>query len=104
MNVDDEVAAIDQTEPYLVVTGHPGEELSQTFVCCEKRVFVTSKSVQDGLMDLMAVYFTFDITFPKHANAILLFIQHYIFKLVDDQPLPPATSKLVSNLEKMTLI
>jgi len=99
--VDGEVAAIGRTEPYLVITGRPGEEASQTFVCCEKRVFVTSRSVQDGIMDLMAVYFTFDITFPKHTNAILLFIQHYVFQLVDDQPLPPTTIKLVSNLQRM---
>jgi len=85
----------------LVVTGRPGEESAQTFVCCEKQVFVTSRSVQDGLMDLMAVYYTFDITYPKPTSSVLLFIQHYVFRLVDDQPLPPATLKLVNNLQKV---
>ena len=53
--MDSEVATINQTEPCLVITGHPGEVVSQIFVCCEKQVFVTSRSVH-GLMDLMAVY------------------------------------------------
>jgi len=52
-------------------------------------------------MDLMAMYFPFDITFPKHTNAILLFLQHYVFQLIDDQPLLPTTLKLVTNLQRM---
>ena len=57
------------------VGGHPGEESSQTIMCCKKQGFVNSRSHY-------------------------LFIQHYIFQLVDDQLLLSATSKLVSNLDK----
>ena len=53
------------------------------------------------MIDLVATYFVFDITYPKPVNAILLFFQHYIFQLVDDQPVPGTTIKLVENLQKL---
>ena len=101
MDLDSEVFAVDQFEPYLVFTGHPGDESSQIFICCEKEIFITSKSIRDGLIDLMAIYFVFDINFPKHISGILLFFQHFVFNLKDEQPLPTTTSKLVTNLRKV---
>ena len=70
--MDSKVATINQIEPYLVITGRPGEVVSQTFVCCEKWVFVTSRSVQDDLMDLMAVDFMFDVTFPSCCSSSIM--------------------------------
>ena len=52
---------------------------------------ISSKSVIDGMLDMMAIYFSFDITYPKYISSILLFIQHYVFDLKDEQLLPPAT-------------
>ena len=58
--------------------------------------------IQDGLIDLFATYFTFDITYPKGVNGILLFLQHYVLGLKDQQVVPSSTSKLIANLSKLT--
>ena len=83
------------------MTGVAGETNFQVFVCAEQAVLVKSKTVQDSLIDLLAAYFIFDISYPKHMSAILLFIQHHVFKLKDEQTLPTATSTLVRNLQKL---
>ena len=101
IDVDAAISAIGQSEPFLVITGRPGDEGSRVFISCEGEIFVSSKSVIDGMLDLMAIYFSFDITYPKSTSSVLLFIQHFVFDLKDEQLLPPATVKLVSNLEKI---
>ena len=68
LDLDSEVLAVDQSEPYLVFTEYPGDKSSQIFICCEKEIFITLKSIRDGLIDLMAIYFVFDINFPKHIS------------------------------------
>ena len=60
-----------------------------------------SKTVQDSLIDLLAAYFVFGISYPKSLSAILLFIQHHVFKLKYDQTVPTAAIILVRNLQKL---
>ena len=48
-----------------------------------------SKSVENALKDVYSsVYFTFDIAYPKQLYLLLLFIQHHIIELQDNQPIP----------------
>jgi len=82
------------------MTGIAGEINFQVFVCAEQAVLLESKTVQDALIDLLATYFVFDISYPKCLSAILLFIQHHVFKIKDGQNVPSATSLLVRNLQK----
>ena len=97
------MSAIAQSEPFLLVTGRPGDEGCRVYISCEQELFILSKSIIDGVLDMMAIYFSFDINYPKYTSCVLLFIQHFVLDLKDDQPLPPSTVKLVSNLEKINL-
>lgn len=99
--MDSEVEQIDQAAPFLLVTGISGEEHSQVFICGERSVLFESKSIKDSLIDLIATYYVFDISYPKCLNSVLLFFQHFVFNLKDQQPLPNATTKLVTNLQKI---
>ena len=102
IDLEDEISKIEQSAPYILVTGvDVADENSQLFICCEQAIYLESCSVKDVIVDLIATYFVYDIAYPKHLNAIFLFLQHYVFKLIDDQPLPPATLKLVGNLKKL---
>ena len=83
------------------MTGVPGESNLQVFVCAEQAVLVESKTVQDSLIDLLAAYFVFDISYPKCLSAVLLFFQHHVFKLKDGQAAPTALNVLVRNLQKL---
>ena len=62
-----------------------------------------SKSIKDSLLDLMAAYFAFDIAYPKFINAILVFFQHFVIGLRDQQPIPSTVSKLAGNLQKLNI-
>ena len=91
---------IQQAFPFIVITGVPGEENCQFFICGEKDVLLESKSLKDAIVDLISFYFVFDVVYPKYLNAILLFCQHYVFQLRDNQPIPTQVTKLVTNLKK----
>jgi len=97
--VDKEVSEIQQSAPYIVVTG--ASENMQLYIYCEHNNLLESKSVRDALLDLVAVYFVFDIWYPKSLDAILIFIQHYVMDIKDSQPVPMTTAKVVGNLLKL---
>ena len=99
--MDSEVDSIDQAEPFLVITGIPGDEQSQVFICVEGSLLLESKSIKDSMIDLIATYYTFDLSYPKCVDSVLIFFQHFIFGLKDQQRLPNATSKLIANLQKL---
>ena len=63
--VDQEILGLDQSEPFILVTGEPGTQTSQFFICCESEVLWESKSLRDSMIDLMSSYFIFDISYPK---------------------------------------
>ena len=101
VNVDDEVAKITQSEPYMLLTGSLGEMSSQIFICCEQSVYLKDlKNIKEATYQLIATYFVYDIQYPKPLLPILIFLQHYVVQLKDKQPIPPATVKLLGNLEK----
>ena len=66
IDLDDEVFKVQQAAPFIVTTGIAGEEQFQVFVCAEQSVILESKSVKDSLIDLIAAYFVFDISYPKY--------------------------------------
>ena len=101
VDVDDTIAEIEQSAPYLVITGSPGTAASQVFICCEQQSFFESNSIKDGIIDLISTYFAFNITYPKFLNAVLLFFQHYVFNIKDKQPVPMSLLNLCRNLQKL---
>lgn len=61
-----------------------------------------SKTVKDSIIDLIAAYYAFNISYPKSLGAILLFFQHFVMGIKDQQTIPIATSKLIGNLNKLS--
>lgn len=101
--MDSELSEVTQSEPFLLVTGEPGTDNSQVFVCCEGQIYIESKSVKDALLDLISTYFVFDIMYPKPLRSILLFLQHFVLDLPDQQSVSSVVSSLVANLEKQDI-
>ena len=85
------------------MTGEPGSDSCQVFVCCKGQIYIESKSVKDALLDLISTYFVFDIMYPKPLRSILLFLQHFVLDLPDEQSVSSAVSTLVANLEKQDI-
>ena len=64
-DIDNEISKIKQSAPYLVIIGVPGDINCQIFVCAEKETVLECRSVSDAIIDLIAAYFTFNISYPK---------------------------------------
>ena len=79
VDVDQEVAGVEQTTPFLLITGDAGLDKSQLFICCENDILMESKTIQDAMLELLATYFTFDIMYPKCVSGILIFHQHMCY-------------------------
>ena len=65
----------------------------------EKKIFCESLSFIDSLKDIYAVYYVFDIAYPKPLRPLLLFLQRVVFEIKDKTPLPPAVVRLLSMLD-----
>lgn len=94
------MSEIVQAAPFIVITGISGDDNSQIFICSEKIVFLESKTIMDAVIDLISFYFVYDIAYPKYVDSILMFFQHYVFRLIDKQPVPAPLIKLIGNLKK----
>lgn len=79
VDLDSEVHQITQSAPYIAQTGVAGTENAQYFIACEQAVLCESKSVEDAIIDLLAVYYVFNISYPKGISAILLFFFNIVF-------------------------
>jgi len=66
------------------------------------KVFLESQSVVEAIVDLISTYFVFDIIYPKSIYRIMVFIQHFVFDLKDEQSVPLAVSTLVTNINKLS--
>ena len=68
-------------------------------MCAEQQIVLESSTMRDAVLDLVASYFVFDISYPKSLSAILIFIQHEIFGMGDSQSIPIAAAKLMGNIK-----
>ena len=77
------------TTLYIVVTT-TDEDTKQYFVVVEELVMIESDSFSQVLQDLISTYFTFDIAYPKQLYPVyvLLFLQHHVCTIQDQQPIP----------------
>ena len=101
--MEEEIGDICQSAPYIVQTGRAGDENVQYFIACEQAVLCESKSLQDAIIDLIATYYVFDISYPKGIEGVLIFFEHCIFCLKYSQSLPMCTQKLVTSLSKIII-
>ena len=94
---------IAQSAPYIMQTGRAGTENVQYFIACEKQVICESKSLVDAVVDLIACYYVFDISYPKGVQGILVFFEHCVFCMKFPQPLPLCLQKLVTSLKEVAI-
>ena len=73
VNLTEEVRNIRHSPPYIAITGRPGDDDAQYFLCCEQSILIESKSFLDVIIDMMSSYYVFDINYPQHLFAVFLF-------------------------------
>ncbi len=97
-DLDDVVQSVGQNFPYLALVSENGR--AQLYVVAERIVLHKCPSVLRGLLSLVAVYFTLNIEYPKALYAPLLFLQHFVFNIKDQQPIPGVVVRLLSSLDQ----
>ena len=99
--MEDKISEVEQSEPFIAITSKPGTESSQIFVCIESQIFLQVKSMIHAMLDMMSAFYVFDVSYPRSLHAMLIFIQHHVFGLEDQQTVPSTVKTLITNLQKL---
>ena len=96
VDVDDEITKITQNEPYIPVVR--SDRSSQYYVVAGRKIAIKSCSFNDALIDLVSMYFVFDIAYPKPMYPLPYFIQRFILDIKDNQAVTPAVTRMLNCL------
>ena len=88
-----------QNHPYIAVVLE--NRNIQFFLAAERKVLDTCERFSDAIMSLIAVYFTFDIEYPKSLYPVFIFLQHFVMEIKDDQPIPNVLTRLMSSVDRI---
>ena len=83
-------------EPYIVAI--ETDETMHYHIYIESDCLLSTNTLGDALADLICTYFVFDIAYPKSEYDLLIFFQHFVLGLKDNQKIPPSVSSLCSSL------
>ena len=72
----------------------------QASVVVEGKILSPEKTVKEEMLTLVAAYFGMNISFPKPLYPVLVFIQHQILKIKDEQHEPNITKIVLSTMHK----
>ena len=95
-DLHDEIQRQPHVYPFIAMV--EGDACLQFFQVAEKVVVCESEGFMGALLDLVCVYYTFDIVYPKPLYPVLLFIQQFIMGIKDKQPMPPSLTRTLSVL------
>ncbi len=73
----------------------------QFFIIAEKQVVCESDNFGIALVDVIATYFTFNMSYPDTLYPLLLFIQHHALAIKDDQSVPNIVNIVYSAMGEM---
>ena len=77
------------------------DEDIQYYVAAERVLLGECKTLFGALLNLISVYFTFNIKYPKPLYSLLIFVQHIVLLVKDSQHTPISVTQLVSALDKL---
>lgn len=63
-------------EPSMVIAF--GDSSCQIYICAERIIVCECQTFLDAIKNLIAVYFVFDMAYPKIDYPVLLFLQRYV--------------------------
>ena len=100
-DLDNEVISIDSNHPYIgLVTASSSV---QVFLVVEREVLQSLHSDSTVFLEMISMYFTFNMVYPRPLYPVLIFVQHFVLVLKDKQPIPTSVMTLVSSLDKLKL-
>ena len=86
--------------PYVIQAGP--EESRQFFVIAENEIFCEIPDILKAVATLLAVYYVFDIVYPKKWSSCLLFVEKKVFGIKDGPNLSQLQAGLISDIESLS--
>jgi len=83
--------------PYLLHFG------KQFFVIVEKEVVLEVTDFSRAMSALFACYYIFDISYPKECIITLLFLERFMFNIVNGPKLSKTAIGVISDIQKIKL-
>ena len=87
-----------QPSPKIIVL--EGDGSYQFLIVAEKEDITESCDFQTAIVDIIAVYFTFNMAYPNQLYPVLLFLQHNILDIIDEQKVPNVVKITCSAMDK----
>ena len=87
---EEAVNGLDENQ-YMVVA--IGDSAILINITAERYLFGSASNAIGALVGLIAFYYTFDIVYPKPLYPIYIFLQHFVFKIVDTQKIPETVKR-----------
>ena len=84
--------------------GQAGASDAHYFIANDQGTLVESRSMPDAVLDLVAFYHVFEIIYPKQQEAVLVFLEHFVFdlNLRSASTIPMDAANLATSLSKVT--
>ena len=97
--IDEAVLSINENHGYIAVI--MGDSSIDTHLVAERRILASTSNPITLLSSLLALYFTFNIAYPKPLYPTCIFLQRIVFKIVDTQNMPDIVKRIVTSLDNI---
>lgn len=87
---------------YIFMTVAKKDGIPCKYYVCAYECIYSFDNFSDCLDKLFKTFFVFNIKYPKHINAVYLFLQHFIYRIYLEKKdkLESATTALINSLDK----
>lgn len=82
--------------PYILMAGR---EVKQYFIAVESNLYCEVNSLAKAFSALFAIYYVYDIAYPKQCSNSCLFIERFLFALKGPQQLTQTAISTIASLE-----
>ena len=96
-DLEAEISQLKISSPYIIITTNDNNN-RQYFVIVEDMVFIQSVDFTEALLDLICIFFCFNIEYPKQLYPLLIFLQHHVCNIKDEQVVPNVVKVIYSAL------
>ncbi len=101
MDIVEQANEIGDNYPYLVLVS--GDSNFEFVVICERVILSKPSNLLDSVVTLIGAYFSFNIEYPTQLKGILIYTQHLLLDIKDNQPVPNSVKQLSSALDKLII-
>ena len=95
MDIENQASSFHNNFPYVAVS--VGDISCEFLVICERIPLIKSSNLVTIVNCLIATYFTFNIEYPASLKSIMIFTQHVLLGITDEQPVPNTVLQLRSS-------